>query len=53
MSAIARELIVNHNCRVLFTTAFHLVQQMLIAKRDLALEKLLKKMDRFEVIILD
>ena len=53
VSAIARELIVRHNCRVLFTTAFHLVQQMLAAKRDLALEGLLKKMDRFDVIVLD
>jgi len=53
VSAIARELIVNHNCRVLFTTTFHLVQQMLIAKRDLVLEKMLKKMDRFDVIIID
>jgi DNA replication protein DnaC len=53
VSAIARELIVRHNCRVLFTTAFHLVQQMLAAKRDLALEGLFKKMDRFDVVVLD
>jgi DNA replication protein DnaC len=38
---------------VLFTTTFHLVQQMLAAKRDLALEGLLKKMDRFDVVVLD
>jgi len=53
VSAIARELVINHNCRVLFTTTFHLVQQMLAAKRDLALEGLLKKMDRFDVVVLD
>jgi DNA replication protein DnaC len=51
--AIARELIVNHNCRVLFTTTFHLVQQMLLARRDLTLERLFKKMDRFDLVVLD
>lgn len=51
--AIARQLVVCHNRRVLFTTAFHLVQQMLAAKKELALEALLLKLDRFDVVVLD
>jgi len=38
---------------VLFTPAFRLVQQLLAAKRDLRLEALLKRLDRFDVVILD
>jgi len=53
LSAIARELVIQKDCRVLFTTGFHLVQQMLRAKRDLELEKLFKKLDRFDVVLLD
>lgn len=53
LSAIARELIIRHDCRVFFTTTFHLVQQMLSAKKDLLLEELLRKLDRFDVILLD
>jgi DNA replication protein DnaC len=51
--AIGRELVLRHGTTVLFTTAFHLVQQLLAAKRDLVIEALLKKLDRFEVVILD
>ena len=39
--------------RVLYTTTASLVQELLIAKRDLTLNSLIKKLDRFEVIILD
>lgn len=53
LSAIARELIIKKDCRVLFTTTFHLVQKMLRAKRDLVLEATLRKLDRYEVIVLD
>ncbi len=53
VSAIARELIIRHDCRVLFTTAFHLVQRMLKAKKELLLEALLRKLNRFEVVVLD
>jgi len=53
LSAIARELIIHHDCRVLFTTAFHLVQRMLAAKKELALETLFRKLDRYEVVLLD
>lgn len=51
--AIARELIVEHGYKVLFIPAVHLVQQMLVAKRDLRLENLLKKLDGFDVVVLD
>jgi DNA replication protein DnaC len=53
LAAIGRELVLRNGTTVWFTTTFHLVQQLLTAKRDLAIEALLKKLDRFEVVILD
>lgn len=53
LCAIGRELILRHGMSVMFTTTFHLVQQLLVAKRDLVIEGLLKKLDRFDVVILD
>ena len=53
LAAIGRELVLRHTLPVLFTTTFHLVQQLLSAKRDLAIEALLKRLDRFDVVILD
>lgn len=38
---------------VLFAPTFQLVQELLAAKRDLALPRALRKLDSFEVIILD
>ena len=38
---------------VYFTPAFKLVQEMLAAKRDLVLPRLLQKLDLFELVILD
>lgn len=38
---------------VLFTPAYKLVQELLSAKRDLQLPRMLKKLDKFEVLILD
>lgn len=38
---------------VLFTPTFQLVQELLAAKRDLALPRALRKLDAFDVIILD
>lgn len=38
---------------VLFTPAYKLVQDMLAAKRDLALPKALRKLDAYELLILD
>jgi DNA replication protein DnaC len=53
LSAIARELIIHQDCRVFFTTTFHLVQQMLAAKKELRLEEMFRKLDRFDVVLLD
>jgi DNA replication protein DnaC len=52
VAAIGHEL-VQRGYQVLFIKAFALVQQMLVAKRDLRLEKELKRLDRFDVIVLD
>src|SRR5262249_43374830 len=38
---------------VLFTPAYELMQQLLAAKRDLTLPKLLRQLDAFELLILD
>lgn len=53
LSAIGRELIIQKDYRVLSIKTFQLVQQLLVAKRDLMLEELLHKLDRFDVILLD
>jgi DNA replication protein DnaC len=39
--------------RVLFTPAYRLVQQLLVAKRDLLLEQELRRLDRFDAVIID
>lgn len=52
-AAIGHELIVEHGVPVLFTSTFALVQKLLVAKAELRIEQLLKKLDKFEVIILD
>jgi len=51
--AVAHELIVAHGYKVLFIPAVHLVQQLLIAKRDLRLESALRRLDGFDVVVLD
>ena len=53
LCALGRELILRQGCAVYFTSTFKLVQQLLAAKKELRLEGLLKKLDRFEAIILD
>ncbi len=53
LSAVAHELVLRHQYRVYFTATFKLVQQLLEAKANLQLEAMLKKLDRFDVIILD
>ena len=50
--AIGHEL-VNRGVSVLWCPAFRLVQRLLIAKRDLGLEVELRRLDRYEVIVLD
>lgn len=51
-AAIGHEL-VQRGIAVLFLPAFKLVQRLLTAKRELELETILKRLDRFEVVILD
>lgn len=50
--AIGHELVLR-GFTVLFLPAYKLVQRLLNAKRNLELESILKKLDRFEAIILD
>lgn len=50
--AIGHELI-QRGHTVFFTPAFALVQQLLAARRDLALEKALRRLDRFDAVIVD
>jgi DNA replication protein DnaC len=52
LAAIGHEL-VRRGVSVLFVAAFALVQRLLAARRALALEKLLRELDGFDVIILD
>lgn len=52
VSAIGHEL-VQRGYHVLFAKTFAIVQSLLAAKRDLRLEKELKRLDRFDVVILD
>jgi DNA replication protein DnaC len=51
-AAIGHELI-QRGYRVLFQSAFRLVQRLLIAKRDFELERALKRLDHFDVVIID
>jgi len=53
LSAIAYELILRFGYGVLFTSTRQLVEKLLVAKRDLQLEDRLKKLDRFDVVLLD
>lgn len=50
--ALGHELL-ERGYQVLFLPAFKLVQRLLTAKKDLDLEATLKRLDRFEVVILD
>ena len=52
LSAIGHEL-VQRGHEVLFRPAFAIVQRLLAAKRELALEKELRRLDRYSVVILD
>ncbi len=50
--AIGHEL-VDRGYRVLFLPAYKLVQRLLAAKRDLALEAAMRKLDRYDAVIID
>ena len=52
LSAVGHEL-VKRGISVLWRPAYQLVQRLLVAKRDLALEAELRRLDRFDVVILD
>lgn len=52
LCAIGHEL-VQRGYTVLFTPTYQLVQRLLVAKRDLALERALRRLDRFDVVVLD
>jgi len=52
VAAIGHELVAR-GISVLWRPACHLVQDLLVAKRELVLEAELKRLDRFEVVILD
>jgi DNA replication protein DnaC len=52
VSAIGHEL-VQRGYPVLFVPAFKLVQRLLAAKRDLELEATLRRLDRYDAVILD
>lgn len=52
VAAIGQEL-VRRGFQVLFIPAFKLVQRLLVAKRELLLEKELRRLDAFDVVILD
>ena len=51
-AAIGHELI-RRGHRVLFVSTYKLVQRLLVAKRELDLERALKRLDTFDAIILD
>ncbi|HIE71210.1 MAG TPA: AAA family ATPase [Planctomycetes bacterium] len=52
LSAIGHEL-VRQGRRVLFTSAYALVQRLLVAKRDYGLERELRRLDGFAAVIID
>jgi DNA replication protein DnaC len=51
--ALCRDLVEQHQLKVLFLSAFKLVTRLLAAKRDLALPALLTKLNRYDAIIID
>jgi DNA replication protein DnaC len=53
LCAVADELIRKHGYKVLFTPAYRLVQRLLVAKRGLTLERELRVLDGYDVVVLD
>jgi len=53
LAALGRELILRQERAVYFTCTFKLVQQLLTAKQGLRLESMLKKLDRYAVVVID
>jgi len=52
LAAVGHEL-VQRGISVLWRPAYQLVQRLLVAKRELALEAELRRLDRFDVVVLD
>jgi DNA replication protein DnaC len=53
LCAIGQELIRQHGRRVFFTPCNLLVQELLIGKRDLRLARVLKRLARFDALVID
>jgi len=51
-AAVGHELVLQGRS-VLFSSTHRLVERLLVAKRDLALDKMLRRLDTFDVVILD
>jgi len=52
-AAIARELVLSHGMSAYFAGTRQMVEQLLVAKQQLELEKALEKLNRFDVVVLD
>lgn len=52
-AAIGRELIVRHGLNVLFVPSARLMERLLKAREELRLEKELKRLDKFDLVIID
>jgi DNA replication protein DnaC len=53
LCALGQELIRRRGCKVLMSTCSLLVQELLVAKRDLKLPRVLKQLGRYEALIID
>jgi len=53
LTALAQELVVTRERRIHFTTCAMLIQDLLAAKRDLRLSKEIKRLSRYEGLIID
>jgi len=53
LGALGRELVLRHAYAVHFTPTFRLVQQLLTAKAERRLDAALKRLDRFDAVIID
>ena len=53
LCALANELILKYQYKVLFSPTFKIIQMLQNAKEKLELEKALKKLDSFDIIIID
>jgi DNA replication protein DnaC len=52
-AALGRELVVRHGLNVLFVQSARLMERLLRAREDLRLERELKRLDKFDLVIVD